>query len=142
MLVWADYTRTRMALHDGSSAVWAGLCSAFLMVLHPVRMIRPMALILALEVAVVVSLGAWAWDLNTGVGSESTWTSIAYLFVVGQGALLWQAISRAARYSAAVQVTHMLVAPLAQPDPWASRIGGPGGPQYPVDDTDDYGVSI
>ena len=35
-----------------------------------------------------------------------------------------------------------LIQPLSQPDPWASRIGGPGGPQYPIDETDDYGVSI
>ena len=122
--------------------MWAGLCTGFLILLHPVRTLRPFALLLAVEIAVVAGLGAFSWQTNTGIGPESTWSSVALLLVLGQLALVWQTISRAARYSAAVQVSRQLVAPLAQPDPWASRVGGPGGPQYPIDDSDDYGVSI
>ena len=142
VLVWGDYTRTRMALHDGRSALWAGICSLFLLIAHPVRMLRPMALVFAVEVALVGFLGTWSWGVNRGLGPESGWMELTQLFLLGQAAMLWQTISRAARYSVAVQVSQRLVAPLSQPDPWASRIGGPGGPQYPVDDTDDYNVSI
>jgi hypothetical protein len=141
-MVWGDYTRTRLALHDGRSALWAGICSLFLIIAHPVRTLRPLGILFALEVLVVTSLGTWAWGVNTGLDAASTWTVVLFLFVLGQVALLWQAISRAARYAAAVRISQTLVAPLAQPDPWASRIGGPGGPQYPIDDTDDYGVSF
>ena len=37
LLVWGDYTRTRLALHDTASALWAGICTAFTMLRHPVR---------------------------------------------------------------------------------------------------------
>ena len=142
VLAWGDYTRTRIALHEGHSAVWAGLCTWFLIFLHPVRTLRPFLLLLVLEVGVVFAVGLLAWNANTGIGPQSGWGVVALLFVLGQLALIWQAIARAARYSAAVQVSHQLVEPLARPDPWASRVGGPGGPQYPIGDSDDYGVSI
>ncbi len=142
VMVWGDYTRTRMALHNGRSALWAGLCSWFLLIAHPVRTLRPMALLLAIEILVVYLVGKWSWSDNTALGADSMWTSVVVLFLLGQLAAFWQVVSRAARYSVAVQVSQALVAPLSQPDPWASRIGGPGGPQYPIDKTDDYGVSI
>jgi len=141
-MTWGDYTRTRLALHNGYSSLWAGLCTWFLLFAHPLRTLRPHALLFGLEVLVVYLLGRWSWGVNAELGPESAWTAVLLLFLVGQVALLWQSISRGARYAAAVQVSRALVAPLAQPDPWASRIGGPGGPQYPIDDTDDYGVSI
>ncbi len=142
LLVWGDYTRTRMALHNSASSVWAGLCTFFMLLLHPVRCLRPMAVILFFEWGLVTLLGKWSWSLNAELGAHSGAGSLFLLFLLGQGTLLWQAISRAARYAAAVRVSRDLVAPIARPDPWGSRIGGPGGPQYPIDLVDDYGVSI
>jgi len=142
ILTWGDYTRTRLALHNTRSALWAGLCTAFLILLHPVRTLRPFLTLFLVELLIVLGLGTLSWNMNTGLGVDSSWTTVLGLFLIGQAALLWQTISRAARYSAAVQVSRQLVPPLSQPDPWASRVGGPGGPQYPIDDTDDYGVSI
>jgi len=142
VLTWGDYTRTRLALHNTRSALWAGLCTAFLILLHPIRTLRPFLTLFLVELLVILGLGAASWSMNTSVGPESSWTVVLALFAIGQAALVWQTISRAARYAAAVQVSRQLVPPLAQPDPWASRVGGPGGPQYPIDDTDDYGVSI
>jgi hypothetical protein len=142
LFAWGDYTRTRMALHDGRSAIWAGLCTLFLLIVHPVRTLRPFAILLLVEILVVTLVGSLSWSINAELGPDSTWGSVVTLFALGQVALVWQTITRAARYSAAVQVSQTLVAPLSQPDPWASRIGGPGGPQYPIDETDDYGVSI
>lgn len=142
ILCWGDYTRTRLALHNTRSALWAGLCTAFLILLHPVRTLRPFVSLFVLELLIVFGIGTLSWGVNTGLGVDSSWTAVLVLLLVGQAAIMWQTISRAARYAAAVQISRQLVPPLSQPDPWASRVGGPGGPQYPIDDTDDYGVSI
>ncbi len=142
VLTWGDYTRTRLALFDTRSALWAGSLSWALIFRHPVRTLRPLFLILLFEVAVIALLGKLSWGVNGAIGPESSWLAVALLFALGQAGLLWQAISRGARYAAAVRVSRALVTPPATRDPWASRVGGPGGPQYPVDDTDDYGVSI
>jgi hypothetical protein len=64
------------------------------------------------------------------------------LFALGQAALLGRGILRGARYHAAAQVSKQLVPPPTEVDPWAGGVGGPGGPQYPIDLTDDYGVSV
>ncbi len=141
-LVWGDYTRTRLALQDTRSALWAGLCTWGLILLHPLRALRPMALLLALEAALVFVLGSLARGLDRGLGPESGAGTLLVLFGLGQAALLWRGITRGARYHAAAQVSKQLVPPLSQPDPWASRVGGPGGPQYPLDMGDDYGVSV
>jgi hypothetical protein len=142
LLVWGDYTRTRLALQDSRSAVWAGLCTWGLILLHPLRTLRPMLLLVLLEAAVVVTFGSLARGVDRGLGPGSGAGALLMLFALGQAALLLRGIARGARYHAAAQVSKQLVPPLAQPDPWASRVGGPGGPQYPIDLTDDYGVSV
>ncbi len=142
VLVWGCYTRTRLALQNTSSALWAGLCTWGLILLHPVRTLRPMVLLFVIEGLVVYLLGKLSWDVNTEISAGSGMTSLVALLAIGQAAMMWQGISRGARYHAATQVSRALVPPLLQPDPWASRVGGPGGPQYPIDVTDDYGVSV
>ena len=101
---------------------------------------------LALEpLLAVLALGAVAQRVDRGLGAASGPGTLLLLFLLGQAALWWQNIARGARYHAAAQVSKQLVPPLAQPDPWASRVGGPGGPQYPIDPvdlSDDYGVSV
>ncbi len=142
ILAWGDYTRTRMALQNTRSAVWAGLCTVGLFLWHPVKTLRPLTVLLLIEILVVFGVGRLSSSFNGGLGELSGWKSVAFLFLLGQLAMLYQTISRGARYHAAVAVSRQVVPALAQPDPWASRVGGPGGPQYPIDDTDDYGVSI
>lgn len=142
LLVWGDYTRTRIALQGTRSALWAGLCTWGLFLLHPLRVLRPMLVLFLLEAAVVLVLGRLAHGVDRGLGAGSGSGSIVLLFLLGQAALLWQSLLRGARYHAAAQVSKQLVPPLSQPDPWASRVGGPGGPQYPIDLADDYGVSV
>ncbi len=142
ILVWGDYTRTRMALQNTRSALWAGLMTWGLILWHPLRTLRPFALLLAIEALILWVLGTLSWGVNTELSPQSGWIALSILLVLGQVALLWQGISRGARYHAAVQVSRALVPPLLQPDPWAGRVGGPGGPQYPIDVTDDYGVSV
>jgi len=142
VLVWGDYTRTRLALQGTRSALWAGLCTWGLLLLHPLRTLRPMLLLLVIEGSVVWGLGWISQRVNLGLDPESGLPAIVLLFLLGQAALLWRGIVRGARYHVTTQISRALVPPLAQPDPWAGRVGGPGGPQYPIDLTDDYGVSV
>lgn len=142
VLVWGDYTRTRLALQDTRSALLAGLCTWGLLVLHPLRTLRPFLLLFLLEAGLLFLLGREARELERGIGPDTGTGTLWALVALGQVALLLRCLLRAARYHAAAQVSKALVPPLAQPDPWASRVGGPGGPQYPIDTADEYGVSI
>lgn len=142
LLVWGDYTRARLALQDTRSAVWSGMCTWGLILLHPLRTLRPMLALFWIEAGVVLGLGRLVHGVDRGLDADSGVGSLIVLLVLGQAALLWRTVLRGARYHAAAQVSKQLVPPLAQPDPWASRVGGPGGPQYPIDMTDDYGVSV
>lgn len=142
LAAWAVYTRTRLALHNTRSVVWAGLCSIALILANPVRTLRPLLLVTAIETAVIWGMGHLVGSRNAGMGPESTWWSLLALFALGQVALVWQIVSRGARYAAAVRISRYLVPPLVQPDQWGKHIGGPGGPQYPIDDSDEYNVSI
>ena len=141
-LVWADYTRTRLALQDTTSSLLAGLATIGLIVRCPVRVLRPMLLLFGIEVLVLWLAGKATGALDAGLADGAGWRDAALMLLVGQAALAWRAITRGARYHAAVQVSRDLVPPLSRPDPWASRVGGPGGPQYPIDTTDEYGVSL
>jgi hypothetical protein len=141
VLVWGDYTRTRLALHDTSSAVWAGLCAWMTILSHPVRTLRPLIVLLIVE-ALVLALAAWLshW-IQDGLGPSSSGWPLFALIALGQAVLCWRTLVRGARYSAALQVSHQLVRPLSRPNPWKKTIGGPGGPRYPVDDGEDFGIS-
>jgi hypothetical protein len=142
VLAWGDYTRTRLALHDTSSALWAGLCSGVTILAHPVRTLRPLIVLLLVE-ASVLAIAAWlARRIQDGLGAQSSAWPLFALIALGQAVLCWRTIVRGARYSAALQVSHQLVRPLARPNPWKKTIGGPGGPRYPVDDGEDFGVSL
>lgn len=115
VLVLGDYTRTRVALLDRRSVVWAALESAATLVLHPLRCLRPMLALLALEVAVVVVLGTFSHALDAGISRPY---EVAVLFALGQLALGWRIVLRGARCHAAVGVSRALIVPDARPDPW------------------------
>jgi len=55
--------------------------------------------------------------------------------------LLLRQIFDGARYAVAMKVSARLVRP-KHLDPWKHRIGGPGGPQYPISDEDEFSVSM
>ncbi|MBL8858647.1 MAG: hypothetical protein JNL28_09095 [Planctomycetes bacterium] len=141
VLTWGDYTRTRMALHDTNSAVWAGLCTWWAIMRHPVKTLRPMIGLFAIEVSIVLVLGWLARSLEGDVVRSSQMITVALMFAAAQFALLWRIILRGSRYHAAVQVSREIVRPIARPDPWKASVGGPGGPRYPIGD-DEYTVSI
>jgi len=143
VLTWGDYTRTRLALHDTSSALWAGLCTWYTILRHPVRTLSPMIGLVSIELFIVIGLG---WCEHSVVDADlfrrPEPMAVTVLFTTGLFALLWRVILRGARYHAAVQVSRDVVTPIARPDPWKSSIGGPGGPRYPIDAGDEYAVSL
>lgn len=115
VLVWGDYARTRLALFDTRSALWAGVESAFFLVANPLRALAPMLGVFLFEVAFVVVLGIVSNAIEAGV---SDLHEVLVLFLLGQLALGWRIVLRGARYHAAVAVSHAHVRPIAKPDPW------------------------
>ena len=144
VMAWALYTRTRLALHDSRWVFWAGCCSALTLLRHPIRTLRPLLLLFLAEAAVVAFCAPWATRFFESrlEASPSPWW-IMGLALAGIGALAWREVMRGARYHAAISVSAEVVKPSSQPDPW-NVIGGPGGPQYPMDDDLDerYGVAL
>ncbi len=147
ILTWGDYTRTRLALQDTYSALWAGILTFFTMLRHPIRTLRPIVVLLLAE-ALVIFLVAWIvrWideGFLPGEGEEVAGAGRVWLvLILGQLVLMWRHVIRGARYHATVAVSHDIVRPLSRPDPWKESIGGPGGPRYPLEEGDEYGVAM
>lgn len=142
VLTFADYTRTRLALHNTRSVVAASLRTFFTMLRHPIRTLRPMLLLLLVELTVIVAGGLLLGWLERGLGRDPTQFRVLAILGVAQLVFLWRIITRGARYQVAAVVTAEIARPPAQPDPWRSSIGGPGGPRYPLEGSDEYGVSL
>lgn len=143
-LLWSIFTRTRLALLDDRSVIWAGACAFFMILRHPVKTLRPFVLLLLLEALVVVGLLGGATRLFDGwLVDDPARATILAMGAVGLLAVLFKEVLRGAQYHAAVRVSQELIKPTLRPDPWQT-IGGPGGPQYPVgdDDGERYGVSM
>ncbi len=141
VLAWGTYTRARMALQDTNSAVWAGVCTWWTLLRHPVRTLTPLAALWFVEAAGLVGVALSARVMQGGLGAPGDWMPVLFLFLFGLLALLLRGIVRGAGYHAALQVSLRVVPPLPRPDPWKDAIGGPGGPQYPIGG-DEYGVSL
>ncbi len=141
VMVWGDYTRTRLTLHDTSSSMWAGIQTLWTMARHPILTLRPHVILLVLEMFVVTGLGFFARSIEGDlVRGAKPWT-ILLLTTVVIAALAWRVILRGARYHAAIHVSRGIVRPIARPDPWKKTLGGPGGPRYPIGG-DEYAVSM
>lgn len=141
VLVWGDYTRTRLALHDTGSAVWAGLCTWFTLARHPIKTFGPMLWLGAIELVIVIGSGTFARKIEGDLAANPDLLGVGLLLTIGQFALLWRVILRGARYHAAVQVSRKVVRPISRPDPWKASFGPPSGPRYPLGG-DEYGMSL
>lgn len=143
VIAWAIYTRTRIALRDGRSALGAGIATWFTMVRHPIQTMRPLFFLLLLEAFVVILVfGWWKGTIDSRFYADPNGWHVAAMFGVTQLAVIWRQITRGAYYHAAGRVSQALILPTeSRPDPWTDTIGGPGGPQYPVDD-DGYHVTV
>lgn len=143
VMAWGIYTRTRLVLRDGRSAIASGIATAFTMMRHPIQTLRPLILLLLVEALVVVGFfGWWMGTVEARFEADPNGWHVAAMWGIGVLALVWRQITRGAQYHAAGRVSQALVLPTdRRPDPWAQTIGGPGGPQYPVSD-DGYHVTI
>jgi len=147
VLCWGDYTRTRLALQGTYSAVWAGILTFFTLLRHPIKTLRPLFVLVLIEALVIVLAGlAVDWIQADYVGPASTGAiSTGEVWAVGllsQLVLMWRCVTRGARYYATAAVSQEIVRPLSRPDPWRESIGGPGGPRYPLQEGDEYGVAL
>lgn len=144
VLAWGTYTRARIALHDSISVIWAGVGAAWTILRHPLTTLRPLTGLLVVEgLLVSVLFGRTARLLDGRLVDGGGIPEVSGLFALGLMALLVGEILRGAKYVSAVEVTRNLVRPVTPPDPWHT-IGGPGGPQYPVDsdEGEQYGVAF
>ncbi|MDP6519694.1 MAG: hypothetical protein QF724_06450 [Planctomycetota bacterium] len=140
---WGTYGRTRVALHEGRSVIWAGMCSFFTIVLHPLRTLRPLAGLFAIDALVRLWLAPQLLEKAAGsLEQDPGYGAIASLALVNLLALFIASALRGAGYFAAVRVSQDVVRPLSRPDPWKGSIGPPGGPQYLPGKGDEYGVSL
>ena len=141
ILLWGDYTRARIALHDGVSALWAGACAWITLLRHPLRTLRPHLLLGAFEALAIGIAWQWTGFFEARITGPGSWPWVLGLFVLGQALLCWRSIVRGARYAAAVEISAEVIRPPRRPDPWKDTVGGPGGPQYPIGG-DEYTVSL
>lgn len=141
VLTWGDFTRTRLALHDTSSAVWAGLCTWFTLARHPLRTLGPVAGLFVVEAVLVFAAGILARNLEGRFTSHPDLYVVGLLLLIGQIVLVWRVVLRGARYNAAIAVSREVVRPIARPDPWKESFGPPTGPRYPIGG-DEYGMSL
>lgn len=143
ILTWARYTRTRIALHDTSSVVWNGFLTFFTMLRHPIKTLRPMILLLAVEALVLYGGALLLLRLEAGLTGNPDYDRVLLIVLVAQALFAFRAIVNGARTHAAVGASQAVVRPLMRPDPWKSSVGGPGGPRYPIEDGDDeYAISV
>lgn len=141
---WAVFTRTRMALSGTRSVLIASGLTILSLVRHPLSTLAPLLGLFLVEMLLLVgvlgSISTWA-NHQLELAPEQHW--IWVLFTLGALGLFWREITRGARYHAAVVVSKAMIRASAHANPWQS-IGGPGGPQYPVneDEDDRFGVSM
>ena len=136
------YARTRIALHDTNSALWAGLCTIAMIFRSPVRTRRPLALIFLIDLVVVYCCGQALSSFEEGLNSETGVVTIAIIFGIGRLAVAARHLTRGARYYAAAYVSREIVRPISKPDPWKESIGGPGGPRYPLGEDDEFAAMV
>jgi hypothetical protein len=136
------YARTRLALHDTNSALWAALCTTATIIRNPVRTLRPLALIFLVDLAVVYCCGQVLSSFEGGLNAETGLATIAIIFGIGRVAVAARHLTRGARYYAAAYVSRDLVRPISKPDPWKESIGGPGGPRYPLGEDDEFAAMV
>ena len=139
---WATYARVRIALQSQSSVVFGSLRALGTLLRHPLQTLRPMALLFVVDFGFLLGCGAIAGPLlQEGLrDSASLWRVLALLALTVTTIVVRQ-IFDGARYAAALAVSERVVRPM-RADPWKERIGGPGGPQYPISDEDEFSVSM
>jgi len=142
VVAWAIFVRTRIVLQNANSVVVAGAKTLWLIVRHPFAFLGPLALLTAFEFLLLLGLGGAAKLVQSGLAADGSLWRIVGLFALSGLALALREILDGARYAAALEASRGYVRPTAI-DPWSDRIGGPGGPQYPLGTADDdYSIAV
>ncbi len=141
VLSWALLTRARMVLENRHSALVAGSATFWMLVRHPFSTLRPLICLVALEFAGLLGLAFLFRALESGMDGGAGWWSFLPMLLVAASALVVREILHGARYASALIVSRRLVRPLPT-DPWGDRVGGPGGPQYPLAENDEFSVAM
>ncbi|MCH2105608.1 MAG: hypothetical protein MK291_03075 [Planctomycetes bacterium] len=139
---WSLYSRTRLALHDTKSALWAGLCTIATIFRNPICTLRPLVLLFCVDLIVVYACGQALRSFGGDLSPETGLATLLIIFAIGRFAVAMRHLTRGARYYAAVHVSRELVRPIAKPDPWKESIGGPGGPRYPLGEDDEFAAMV
>ena len=140
VLSWALLTRARIVLENRQSALVAGSMTFWTLLRHPFATLRPLVCLVALEFAGLLGLALLFRALESGLAGGAGWVFIPML-LISAFALVLREILHGARYAAALIVSKRLVRPMPT-DPWGDRIGGPGGPQYPLAEDDEFSVAM
>ena len=141
VLSWAILTRARMVLENRHSAFFSGLVTFGFLVRHPIATLRPMLVLVAVEFAFLIGIAVVYRGLESTLADGAGWLSFGPMLLLAASALVLREITHGARYGAALLVSRRLVRTIST-DPWGDRIGGPGGPQYPLHDSDEFSVAM
>jgi hypothetical protein len=142
LMAWAIFVRTRIVLQNASSVVAAGAKTLWLMVRRPFAFLAPLALLTGLEFLFLLASGGIARLFQSGFETDASLWRVFALFLLGAVVLCIREIFDGARYAAALEASRGHVRATAI-DPWSNRIGGPGGPQYPLGTPDDdYSIAV
>jgi len=141
VLWWASLVRTRVVLQNRRSVLLAAVQTTWLVLRHPIRTLRPLFLLTVVEGLLLLGLGGIGRLINSGFEDGGSMWLVSGLFLTGAAMIAIGEIVQGARYAACVAVSRDFVRPIAI-DPWGDRVGGPGGPQYPVGPDDDYTIAV
>lgn len=141
VLAWACLVRTRVVLQNRRSVVLAALQTSWLVLRHPIRTLRPLVALTIVEALLLLGIGGLGRLLQSGFADGGGMWLVALLFLLGALGIAINEIVQGARYAACIAVSREYVRPIAI-DPWRDRVGGPGGPQYPVGPDDDYTIAV
>ncbi|QDU86454.1 hypothetical protein Pla163_36050 [Planctomycetes bacterium Pla163] len=141
VLAWACLVRTRIVLQNRRSVVLAALQTSWLVLRHPLVTLRPLVILTVIEGLLLLGAGGVGRLVQGGLADDGGVWRVILLFAIGGITISISEIVQGARYAASVDVSRSFVRPIAI-DPWRDRVGGPGGPQYPVGPDDDYTIAV
>ncbi len=121
ILAWGDVTRTRMARIDSSSAIASGLRTWATIFERPVFVLRPLVLITAIELAVMLLAGVARHWVEAPLGADSGIAPILLLAAITAAVIGVRSILRGARYSASLETWRALEPELDPDSSGASR---------------------
>ncbi len=146
LFAWGDFVRTRLAILDSRSVLVAATATLGQFLRRPLTCWGPLVLIFVWECTGLAGFTLVSRFAERKLASGGGWLFLALVTFLGLLCIAWRSIARGARYAAAIEITkEILGEQFGHPRRDRAQrhtIGGPGGPRYPIDDQDEYSVSI